>query len=218
MPQARKVVHRSTKRVVGEIPLPAKNPEMIAWESFLERDAIWLLGFLRYVIYIASQPLKFEYLDANGEVAVHFPDFQVDVGTQRYLIEIKPEKFVKDFQERTDRIRPQAQIRGYEYVVLDDSVIRIEPRLSNIKLLMRYRAMRPTDATLRLIDLAFERKALWTVDELITEYDEIDLLLIYTLLVNHVLQTNLHIPIGESSILKRCINFEEVVSHGEIFS
>ncbi len=215
MGQARKIVHRSTKRVVGSIPFPDKNPEPIEWESRNERDAIYLLGFLKEISFIASQPLKFEYLDTENVVRVHFPDLQVNIGTRKYLIEVKPEKRVKDFESRTSLIKPQARAKGFEYIVLDTSVIHVFPRLSNIKLLLRYRSIQPSAEIRSLVTAIFSEVHECTIAEL-QGASSLPLEIIYSLLVHYMLQTNLHLPINNNSIIQICTNFAEFLGHEEI--
>jgi hypothetical protein len=218
MPQARKVVHRSTARIVGAIPLPLKNSELIEWESTLERDAILIFGFCPAVTFIQSQPIKFEYLDSSNKVGIHYPDFRVDLGPQKYLIEIKEESQLRKYQERTTLMKIQAPLQGYEYLILDESVLRIQPRLNNIALLMRYRALRPTDELISAAAHAFSKKTNWTIAELMKQHDIIDVVAIYTLLVNYLITMDLHTTITASSTVRLCYDKEEALPREEIFS
>ena len=88
----RKVSNRGGN-VVGRFP-SLKMGRMIAFESLLERDFIYLLDYNARVEWFEEQPLMIEYVEADRPL--HYtPDFQVLEAGQCVLVECKPESFVE---------------------------------------------------------------------------------------------------------------------------
>ena len=88
----RKVSNRGGN-VVGRFP-SLKMERMIAFESLLERDFIYLLDYDARVEWFEEQPLTIEYEQADR--TLHYtPDFQLVEAGQPVLVECKPEAFVE---------------------------------------------------------------------------------------------------------------------------
>ena len=133
----RKVSNRG-RNVVGRFP-SIKMGRMIAFESLLERDFIYLLDYDVRVEWYEEQPLTIEYLH-DGQTLHYTPDFQiVEVGRQ-VLVECKPERFVdtEDNQRKFAIARDWCASRDWEFRVVTDLHIRAGFRLQNIKRLTPY--------------------------------------------------------------------------------
>ena len=112
----------------------------VAWyESLLERDYMYLLDYEGDVSYWHEQPLRIRF-SHGGKAHRYTPDLEVHRASQKQLIEVKPKHKV-DSGEWEVLFRAAASIceqEGYEFLVLTDEVIRMQPRLENVKLLWKY--------------------------------------------------------------------------------
>jgi TnsA-like endonuclease N terminal len=112
----------------------------VAWyESLLERDYMYLLDYEGDVSYWHEQPLRIRF-SHGGKVHRYTPDIEVHRAAQKQLIEVKPKHEV-DSGEWDVLFRAASSIceqEGYEFLVVTDETIRMQPRLENIKLLWKY--------------------------------------------------------------------------------
>ena len=112
----------------------------VAWyESLLERDYMYLLDYEGDVSYWHEQPLRMRF-SHGGKVHRYTPDLEVHRASQKQLIEVKPKHQV-DSGKWDVLFRAASSIceeEGYEFLVLTDEVIRMQPRLENVKLLWKY--------------------------------------------------------------------------------
>jgi hypothetical protein len=132
----REVVTRSGRGVRGYFPTRTMQ-QMIAWESTLERDAILMCEFSKRVTRYWAQPAKI-YFYQNNEQKHCFPDLRIETpGGQLIHIEVKPAEKLKNpiLRNRLQAIKEHHEKIGIGYEVHDESVIRVEPRLTNLKLL-----------------------------------------------------------------------------------
>lgn len=132
----RKVVTRSGRHIRGLFP-STKNQRMVAWESLLERDAIILFELSPGVVSYEEQPsVEIYYEDSSPRK--YFPDFAVTLRNGSLAhVEVKPAKKLKGraTRERFSLIAAQYERQSRQFWILTDDEIRIEPRLSNLKLL-----------------------------------------------------------------------------------
>ena len=112
----------------------------VAWyESLLEKDFMYLLDYDRDVSYWHEQPLRIRF-SHGGKVHRYTPDLEVHRSAKKELIEIKPRHQV-DSGKWDVLFRAASSIceeEGYEFLVLTDEIIRLQPRLENVKLLWKY--------------------------------------------------------------------------------
>ena len=134
----RKISNKGTKKVIGKFA-SLKMKRVIWWESQLERDYIYLLEFDADVVSYDEQPLRIEYY-LNGKKHRYTPDFLVRKGNKRIIVEVKQEEeALKEKNQSLFRIISDiCALNGYEFNVVTDTMIRVQPRLNNIKLLTRY--------------------------------------------------------------------------------
>ena len=133
----RKVSNRG-KNIIGKFP-SIKMRRMIAFESLIERDFLYLIDYDKEVDWFEEQPLTIEY-QYDGEIRHYTPDFHIIEKGREVLIECKPEKFVlsAENQRKAFIARDWCACRGWEYRMVSDREIRKGERLANIKLLARY--------------------------------------------------------------------------------
>jgi hypothetical protein len=184
----------------------------VAWyESLLERDLMYLLDYERDVSYWHEQPLRIRF-SHGGKVHHYTPDMEVHRTSQKQLIEVKPKHKVES-GEWDVLFRAASSIceqEGYEFMVLTDEVIRMQPRLENVKLLWKY-ARTPVLPQHQIICSQFfqSRK-----DELVTLGDLVQLFTrkqlptqtLYSLLFWGALDFDLMQPLDECSEIRLTVS------------
>lgn len=143
--KARKVVTRSGRKFKGLFP-SKKLPRNVEWESLLERDAILLFEFSQGIVSYQEQPEMIEY-EQDGEMRKYYPDFSVTLKSGEIIYyEVKPaSQFSKPaMQKKYAAIKHHFDSLGKSFKLLLDNRIRMEPRLSNLKILATARC-RPED-------------------------------------------------------------------------
>lgn len=136
------------RNIIGRFP-SAKMGRMIAFESLLERDFIYLIEYNPAVEWFEEQPLSIEYLHETRQL--HYtPDFHLLECGQHVLVECKPERFVETEENRRKFAVTQAWCadRCWEFRIITDQQIRSGFRLQNIKLLAQH-ARQKVDAVMR---------------------------------------------------------------------
>lgn len=139
---ARSIFNRGNRKVIGKFP-SLKMKASIWWESQLERDYIYLLEIDPTVIEYYGQPFKIRF-QIGKKMHIYTPDFFVVRKDKKQMIEIKPEKRINDPKNQNifSSIKPICLQHGYEFKVITDKTIRLQPRLNNIKLLHKYSRIR----------------------------------------------------------------------------
>lgn len=110
---------------------------MIHWESTIERDYIYLLEIDSSVTSYSSQPLKLEYWH-EGKKHKYTPDFLVMRDKRIQIVEIKDAKRIAPLTEFFQAIKFACEDKGWEFIVVTDTQIRVQPILNNARLLCRY--------------------------------------------------------------------------------
>lgn len=112
----------------------------VAWyESLLEKDFMYLLDYNHDVSYWHEQPLRIRFTH-GGKVHRYTPDLEVHGSGKKQLIEVKP-KVQVDSGKWEVLFRAASSIceeEGYQFLVVTDEIIRVQPRLENVKLLWKY--------------------------------------------------------------------------------
>lgn len=143
----RRVVTRSGRRVRGYFP-SRKTGRMVAWESQLERDALYLFEFSPGVLEFREQPERVQFATEDSSF-VYIPDFELLLrdGTIRH-VEIKPAaKLAKpDVAQRFTAIATHYDRIERSFQILTEENIRREPLLENLKRLAYHASRVPADA------------------------------------------------------------------------
>src|SRR5919206_3283789 len=136
----RKITNAGGMKKVSKFP-SIKLKRVVKCESPLERDYVYLLEFGRANFY-EEQPLRIRYY-MDGDKRHYTPDFLVEMGDKKLIVEVKPAvKIVEEEYQTLFRIVSQiCRQEGYDFVVVTDHMIRVQPRLQNIKILYRYAKM-----------------------------------------------------------------------------
>ncbi len=85
-------VSRHRGSAVGQFPSMKMN-RMIAFESLLERDFIYLLDYDPGITWFEEQPVRIEYVQEE-KLRHYTPDFLLLEQGHQVLVECKPERFV----------------------------------------------------------------------------------------------------------------------------
>lgn len=113
----------------------------IVWfESLLERDFLYLLEFDHSdVLSFHAQACRL-YYRLDGKSRIYTADFYVVRKESKQVVEVKPEAKARE-PEYLELFRIAAEAcekQGLEFRVVTDAEIRLEPRLDNVKLLLKY--------------------------------------------------------------------------------
>lgn len=153
--------------VIGRFP-SLKMQRMIAFESLLERDFIYLLDYDANVTWFEEQPLTIEY-QHEGKLRHYTPDFHLIERDQHVLVECKPDNFVNtvDNQRKFAVAQAWCQVCDWHFRIVTDAEVRAGYRLHNVKLLTAYARQR-LDPVLRcqLYALLQSKPAATSIQEL----------------------------------------------------
>lgn len=133
----RKVSNRGGN-IVGHFP-SLKLGRMVAFESLIERDFVYLLDYDPGVEQFSEQPLTITYHHA-GKKRQYTPDFHVIYRGHPFLFECKPVQFVDDpkNQIKFEAARLWCQEQGWTFGVVTDEHLASGWRIANIKLLTQF--------------------------------------------------------------------------------
>lgn len=134
----RKITNSGTKKNIGLFS-SFKMQTGIWFESLIERDYMYLLESDPDVLSYRSQPETIFYTRDNRQ-RKYTPDFLVERRSKKQIVEIKPASKVHD-DENLRLFRCIALVckeRGWEFAVVTDEMIRVQPLLNNLKLLYKY--------------------------------------------------------------------------------
>jgi hypothetical protein len=133
----RKVSNRG-RNVIGRFP-SIKMGRMIAFESLLERDFIYLIDYELSVGWFEEQPLTIAY-QHEGKVLHYTPDFHLVECQRHVVVECKPECFVESAENQRKFAAAQEWCEGlgWEFRIITDRQVCSGFRLQNIKFLTRY--------------------------------------------------------------------------------
>lgn len=137
--RVRRVITRSPNRVVYKFP-SLKLGRTVYCESGLELDYAFLLDADHgAVLSFQEQPGKIRY-HLDGKLRTYTPDFFVTRPDKKQVVEVKPESKVSAEENKTlfGIIDSICRGAGYEFVVVTDARIRVQPFLDNIKLFWKY--------------------------------------------------------------------------------
>lgn len=159
------------RKVIGKFP-SIKMGRMIMWESQIERDYLYLVDFDADVIFCQEQPLIVRYYnDSDGKIHNYTPDFLlVRRDNKKQVIEVKYEKTARseEYQQLFQRVAPVLHQDGYEFIVVTDHMIRVQPLLRNVKLLHKYAKLRVSNEHLIYLTDLFAGREEILLGELIT--------------------------------------------------
>ena len=177
----------------------------IWWESQIERDYIYLLEIDPSVLSYKGQPFSMSYSD-GGVLKTYTPDFLVIRPDGQQVVEVKPVTKVNETENisKFRHISVLCQQKGMEFVVVTDTMIRIQPKLNNIKLLYKYARSKLSIQHLIECQRYFQGRIPTPLTEVCLDLTdkEISLNHLYCLLYFGFLSTDLMQPINANSLIK----------------
>lgn len=204
MAPARKITNTGTRKNIGKFASD-KTSTVIPYESHLERDYIYFLEIDPDVVSYTGQPFKLNY-HLNGKLLRYTPDFFVERRTKKQVVEVKPsdkaqsEKYLAVF----NKVAPICRGHDWEFLVVTNEMIRVEPRLSNIKILYKYSRVEYSLQHLIICKnhlLAREPITILQAEESLRSQG-ISRQIIFRLVYSGFLQTDLMKPVGSSSLIQ----------------
>lgn len=182
-----------------------KMKTVIWWESQLERDYLYLLEIDPDVISYCGQPFRIHYFH-NGCEHIYTPDFLVERWQRKEIVEVKPEQAVtfEDNNLLFHSVYPICLQQGYEFLVVTDKTIRMQPQLTNVKLLYKYaRSTASVEEQIALRELFISKQEvrLWELEQFALSKG-IKKQSIYALLYRGIFTINLQQCIGPNSIVQ----------------
>ncbi len=122
-----------------------KMKKMLAYESLIELDYMYLLEFDQKIVQYHPHPFKIEYVEttqSGGRKQRNYtPDFFVEfTDGRRVVVECKAEKYVgtESNQKKINIAKTWCAERDWEFVVVTDSDLASTYRVRNVKFLWRF--------------------------------------------------------------------------------
>ncbi len=205
---ARKISNAVPRKVIGKFP-SLKMKTIIWWESQIERDYIYLLEIDPDVVSFFGQPFKIAY-NYEGLPRKYTPDFLVTRTQKTQVVEVKPvqqalsEKNLRLFRH----IAPIVDANKMEFVVVTEQLIRVQPKLNNIKLLYKY-AREPLSLSNYLDCLKyFQNRVATSIEDAMVELTDkgVSKNILLRLLWSGFLVTDLMKPINCASLIQMSPN------------
>jgi hypothetical protein len=209
---ARKIVNTRSKKNIGFFP-SKKNERLVAFESLIERDYIYLLEYDRDVICYKEQPLEINYRDSN-RLKRCYPDFEVQRKGRKQLVEVKPHaKLVKILHDETtinkfNAVALYCDANGYsDFKIVTEKDIRKGNAFKNICLLFSYsNIIVPKDIKNTIINVLVSSDQDQTINQLlykvcVKENNPTIYAYILNMLYYQEISTNLEEPITRNSLI-----------------
>ncbi len=129
---------RGYKQTVGNFS-SCKMKTSVWYESTLQRDFMYWLEFDPDVISYKTPAISFDYY-SNGKLKHYVPDFQVIRRQKKQIIDVKSKKTLESdrYRQLYQHLSRICDEKGWTFIALTESEVRLEPIFSNIKLLYRY--------------------------------------------------------------------------------
>lgn len=136
-----RLIPKNYRNVTG-IHSSSKSEDRAMFESTLERDFITTLEMLDDVSHFEVQPIKINWVDANGKNRAYFPDVLYTIKTsscdENILVEVKYRSDLKkDWIELKPKLKAgirYAKSQGWKFKIMSEVEIRT-PFLKNAKFL-----------------------------------------------------------------------------------
>jgi hypothetical protein len=138
--------------MIGLFP-SLKMGRMVAFESLIEQDYLYVLDYEAAVTSFEEQPLTIEYV-CEGALCKYTPDFLVRRNESSELVECKPAPLVSKEENRRKfaAATDWCKTKGWSFAIVTDQDLRNGPRLANIKLLTQYARLGITSETVYWVE------------------------------------------------------------------
>ena len=218
-------VRNHGNNIIGYFP-SLKMGRMVAFESTIERDLLFLLDYEPHVKSFAEQPLTVTYWEETKRRS-YTPDFKVEfTGGQTGLVECKPQRFVSKEVNLKKFAAGEAWCaeRGWHYEVITDEALRHGFRLENVKFLTRFaRHQLPLLLKYRIKAFVDAQESAPSIDQVIEGITSESPAIVRATILQMAFHNELALPLNERPIdldtLVYPINLKEKYDgHTKIFS
>ncbi len=194
---ARKVTNSGTRKNIGLFS--SYKMQTSQWyESLIERDYMYLLECDPDVVRYQSQPLTIVY-NLELKQRRYTPDFLVERLKQKQIIEVKPASKVLHEKNQTlwKCVTPIFNSYGWEFIVVTDAMIRVQPLLNNLKLLYKYVTEPLTPQIYIDCHNYFKKQTVISVEDALSQLgnQQFTIKTVFKLILLGVLETDLMKPI-----------------------
>lgn len=199
--RARKVVKRSNARITSKYP-GQKAGRMMQCESSHERNAMLLLDACPSVANLSEQPCVISYI-LDGQQHRHYPDLLVQGFGWKELWEIKTQEDARSFDisRRTSFLKKYLPSYGYGYRMVLAEDLSLNPRLENVKKLLRLgRVDIPLEAREK-IRLLFKAHSYLSWGFFVSNSTDVSINYISRLILDGLLAIDIHQPISASTLI-----------------
>lgn len=114
-----------------------KSGRTLYWESQFERDFMVHLELNSTVLRFREQPIT-THFPVMGRTTKYTPDIYAEQDDGLFVYEVKPKEDLVDYAELFEAAGEFFSDHGYNFRVVTEDDIRIEPLLTNRQLLLRY--------------------------------------------------------------------------------
>jgi TnsA endonuclease N terminal len=201
---ARKITNTGTKKNIGKFA-STKNQTLIPYESHLERDYLYFLEIDPQVISYTGQPFKLNYY-LDGKSRKYTPDFFVERSNKKQVVEVKPasKAGLPKYLILFNKVAPIISELGWEFCVITDKMIRIQPFLNNIKILYKYSRVQYSVQNLIRCKDYLQNFSPVTIKEATQSLhkDGISKQILFSLIYSGFLETELILPISDTSEIR----------------
>lgn len=195
-------VRNHGKNIIGHFP-SLKMGRMVAFESTIERDLLYLLDFEPHVKSFAEQPLTISYWEETKHRR-YTPDFKVEfTGGQKGLVECKPQVFVKKEVNIKKFTAGEAWCaeRGWNYEIITDQALRRGFRLDNVKFLTRFaRHQLPLTLKYRIKAFVDAQKTAPSIDQIMETITSESPAIVRATILQMAFHNELTLPLNERLI------------------
>lgn len=199
--RARKVVKRSNARITSKYP-GKKAGRMMQCESSHERNAMLLLDACPAVANLSEQPCAINYI-LDGQQRRHYPDLLVQGFGWKELWEVKTQKdsCASDISRRTSFLKKYLPSHGYGYRMVLAEDLSLNPRLENVKKLLRLgRVDIPLEAR-EEIRLLFKAHSSLPWGFFVNNLTDVSINYISRLILDGLLAIDIHQPISAETLV-----------------
>lgn len=203
MKPARKIQNLGCHRVIGRFPT-RKASQSLWWDSQIERDFLFHAEFDSSVSKISGQPFRVSYV-MNGKRRRYTPDFLLEGLNKKHVVEVKPHDKTQcpEFCLWKQAVSKVLEKNGYQFVVMTDTQIRVQPRLANLKWLFRFRTANYLAYDAQLLMAHLGRAAMTVTDaQHLATKNNLDPNLVWHLVASGTLDINLNEPLTTLSFVK----------------
>lgn len=202
MKPARKIQNRGCHRVIGRFPT-RKASQLLLWDSQIERDFLFHAEFDSSVTQISGQPFRVLYV-LDGKRRRYTPDFLLEGPNKKLVVEVKPHDKTQhpEFGGWKQAVSTVLEKNGYQFTVMTDAQIRVQPLLANLKWLFRFRTSNYSTYDAQML-LAHIRRTAMTVSDaqLLATRNTLDPNLVWQLIASRALDVDLNKALNDLSII-----------------